>query len=231
MDKIFQVATDISTPLMLAGFFAAAFFFIVRQIIKANIFPKLTKQLSGDIIKIIIERLFVLALIAMILGFVGYIVVQLNIKVNISEEVREHYELPADDLVRLSLEDIDAIDLAPEPGKKNLTFRVKVIPKSKDKYVPLKTKGDLIIVDSTGSEKKYLFDVNMDDEGIRPQVVSYIVLDGLLPREEYENILRANNYRAKCVFYYDSDIIHTDQKFLTELFPLDRETIKDLSSK
>ena len=74
MDNIFSVAGNISTPLMLAGFFAAIFFFIVRQIIRKNIFPELTRQLSGDIIRLLIQRLFWLALIAMILGFVGFVI-------------------------------------------------------------------------------------------------------------------------------------------------------------
>lgn len=93
-------------------FFRSGIFLYCTAGHQGQYFPKLTKQLSGDIIKIIIQRRFVLPLIAMILGFIGYIVVQLNIKVNISEEVREHYELPADDLIRLSLEEIDVIDFA-----------------------------------------------------------------------------------------------------------------------
>ncbi|MDB5227242.1 MAG: hypothetical protein JWN78_1435 [Bacteroidota bacterium] len=228
MNKIFQIATNISTPLMLAGFFAAAFFFIARQIIKANIFPQLTKQLSSDIIKIIIERLFVLALTAMILGFVGYIVTQFNPAYAASEKTKAHYEMPSNDLIRFALEDITAVDFGPQPETKNLTFNFKVIPKSKDKYVPLKTKGELITIDSVGKEKVYSFNVNFDEQGIKPQVISYITLDGLIPRQDYEKIKVCNNFKAKCVFYYDNDIINTDQKFTTKIFSL-RNIINDMS--
>jgi len=77
MNRIFEIAANISTPLALAGFFAAVFFFIVRQIIKRNIFPKLTAHLGADIIKLILLYLFVLSLVAMVLGFAGFIIVRL----------------------------------------------------------------------------------------------------------------------------------------------------------
>src|SRR5690554_4911264 len=92
MGGIFEIATNVSTPLILAGFFAAAFFFIARQIIKANIFPRLTRQLSGDIIKIIIERLFILALIAMVLGFIGYIYGMVS-REEPSDKIKDHYRI------------------------------------------------------------------------------------------------------------------------------------------
>ncbi len=74
MEKIFEIATNISTPLGLAGLFAAIFFYIARQLISARLFPKLTRHLSSDIIKLIITYLFVLSLVAMVLGFGGYVI-------------------------------------------------------------------------------------------------------------------------------------------------------------
>ncbi len=73
MQEIFEIASNLSTPLALGGFFAAVVFFIFRQILKKNFFPTLTKSHSAEIIKTIIDRLFVLALVAMVLGFAGYI--------------------------------------------------------------------------------------------------------------------------------------------------------------
>ena len=73
MQEIFQVAAQISTPLTLGGFFAAVVFFIFRQILKKDIFPSLTKNASAEVIKVIVDRLFLLALIAMTLGFAGYV--------------------------------------------------------------------------------------------------------------------------------------------------------------
>jgi phosphotransferase system HPr-like phosphotransfer protein len=73
MDRVLEVASNISTPLALSGLIAAIFFLILKQILAKNIFPQLTRAVGGDIIKLVIERLFILALIAMVLGFAGYI--------------------------------------------------------------------------------------------------------------------------------------------------------------
>jgi len=72
MDKILHIVSNISQPLGIAGILAAATFFIFRQIIKKNIFPTLTKNLSAGIITLIIKRLSLLALVSMILGFAGF---------------------------------------------------------------------------------------------------------------------------------------------------------------
>ena len=74
MKEILEIASNVSTPLALGGLIAAIFFLILRQIIAKNIFPTLTKAVSGDILKLIINRLFMLALVAMVLGFAGYII-------------------------------------------------------------------------------------------------------------------------------------------------------------
>ena len=73
MNDIFDIATRISTPLALSGLFAAILFFVLRQILAKDMFPKLARAAGADIIKTIVNRLFVLALVAMVFGFVGYI--------------------------------------------------------------------------------------------------------------------------------------------------------------
>lgn len=72
MNSIFEITSKISTPLALGGVVVAILFFILRQIIKKNIFPKLTIALAGNIIQSIINKLFFLALVAIVLGFLGY---------------------------------------------------------------------------------------------------------------------------------------------------------------
>ena len=74
MNSIVEIASKVSTPLALGGLIAAFLFFIFRQILTKNIFPKLTAALSGTILQSIIDKLFILALVAMILGFAGYVV-------------------------------------------------------------------------------------------------------------------------------------------------------------
>jgi uncharacterized membrane protein len=78
MDKIFDIASSISTPLGLGGFFAAVVFYIFKQVLTKDLLRQLTSSHSADVIKLIIERLFVLALIAMILGFIAYLVTKLT---------------------------------------------------------------------------------------------------------------------------------------------------------
>jgi len=58
----------------LSGLVAAMFFLVLRQIIAKDIFPRLTRAVGGDILKLVIGRLFILALIAMALGFTGYVI-------------------------------------------------------------------------------------------------------------------------------------------------------------
>lgn len=72
MSNVFAIGGSVSTPLMLAGFLVAAFFLILRQILKKGIFPSLTTNLSAEILKLIIERLFTLAMMALVLGFLGF---------------------------------------------------------------------------------------------------------------------------------------------------------------
>jgi hypothetical protein len=72
---IFAIASNISTPLALAGFFAATLFFILWRLISKGIIVSISRSASGRAVELILMYLFVLSLVAMILGFVGFIVV------------------------------------------------------------------------------------------------------------------------------------------------------------
>lgn len=74
MDRILTIATRVATPLALGGLVVALFFFIVRQIISAGLIPQVTQQTGGALLMRIINVFFVLALVAIVLGAVGYIV-------------------------------------------------------------------------------------------------------------------------------------------------------------
>jgi len=127
MQGLFDIASRISTPLALAGFLVAAFFLIVRAIIVKNIFPTLTRQLSGDIIKLIIDRLFILSLVAMVLGFVGFVVTRMAADtVNDSRTVHARSLLVAYDSRIIQLASVARqIDDAEKPfDKGNLTLCV-----------------------------------------------------------------------------------------------------------
>jgi len=78
MEKVFEIASSVSTPLGLGGFFAASVFFIFKQIISKDFVRQMTSVHSVEVITLIVERLFILALVAMILGFVAYIVTKMG---------------------------------------------------------------------------------------------------------------------------------------------------------
>ncbi len=74
MQDVFEITSHISTPLMLAGIFASVLFFIFRQILKKKIFPSFTKAAGYEVIKTIIDKIFLLALVSMFFGFAGYVI-------------------------------------------------------------------------------------------------------------------------------------------------------------
>jgi len=124
--EIFKIATNVSTPLMLAGFLAAAFFLIIRYILKKDIFPTLNRQLSSDIIKLIIERLFILALIALVLGFAGFVLTVLNEHSTPPEKL---VDVPSYYIIAWSVESVseakDKVAKAKELGYKNAYYLLK----------------------------------------------------------------------------------------------------------
>ncbi len=67
--EILPQFTNISKPLGLAGLALAVLFFLFRRILKLGIFPKLAREHNRDVLLRIINYLFVLALVAMVLGF------------------------------------------------------------------------------------------------------------------------------------------------------------------
>ena len=72
MGDILDIATRVSTPLALGGLVVGALFLTFRQILSMNIFPQLSRQLGGKILVKIINTFLVLALVAIVLGFVAY---------------------------------------------------------------------------------------------------------------------------------------------------------------
>ena len=73
MNDILEIASRVSTPLALAGLLGALFFFLLRQLLKSEFIPRLgTEQATGLLAKLI-DRFFALALMAAMLGFLGFL--------------------------------------------------------------------------------------------------------------------------------------------------------------
>jgi hypothetical protein len=73
MKSLFEIASNVSTPLALSGIVIVVLYALFKQIIARNIFPQLTQAFSGEILKSIIDKVFVLALVARVLGFAGWV--------------------------------------------------------------------------------------------------------------------------------------------------------------
>jgi hypothetical protein len=76
MEKVFEIATKISTPLVLAGVVIIALFFVFLGVLKK--LGKPTRDKSPGILKLMIWALFGLGLISLFLGFVGYVYTSKN---------------------------------------------------------------------------------------------------------------------------------------------------------
>jgi formylglycine-generating enzyme required for sulfatase activity len=76
MDKVLEIGINVATPLGLAGLFAAVVFVIARTVI-TQLLPTIQRANLKQIlrlVRIIIDRLTLLAIVAMCLGLVGYII-------------------------------------------------------------------------------------------------------------------------------------------------------------
>jgi hypothetical protein len=72
MNGIWETVTSISTPLILGGLVVVVMFFIFKTIFSKNIIPQLNQTTGGKVVLRIVNFLFILSLVAIILGFVGY---------------------------------------------------------------------------------------------------------------------------------------------------------------
>src|SRR4051812_10893464 len=84
---IFQTATNIATPLGLAGLFGAIFLLILREVVNRAV-PK--PEDSTRVVLHTINLLFALCLVGMLLGFVGY-----ALKVGSEREEKRHAAVPS----------------------------------------------------------------------------------------------------------------------------------------
>lgn len=74
MIKLFEIATKVSTPIALAGLVVMVVYAVIRQLLKSGIIPPLDKSAGGRTLNLVLKGLFILSVIAIILGFAGYIV-------------------------------------------------------------------------------------------------------------------------------------------------------------
>ncbi|TQP49032.1 hypothetical protein FLL98_19385 [Vibrio cholerae] len=72
MESVLKIGADITTPLMLAGFISAAFFLIVRMLVKKISFSELSGGAVSQFAHKLVDKFFVLAIAGMVMGFWGF---------------------------------------------------------------------------------------------------------------------------------------------------------------
>ena len=87
MEKLFEIATNIRTPLALGGLIAVIFFLIIKKIISKIDIPKSVEVRAGILNKVI-NFSFILAILSVILGFLGYISAYTDFNFNINTNVK-----------------------------------------------------------------------------------------------------------------------------------------------
>lgn len=73
LDKILNIATKIKTPLSIAGLVVITLYLIVRQILNLNVFSNVGQDKSYLLLSKILDKIFLLALIALVLGIFSYL--------------------------------------------------------------------------------------------------------------------------------------------------------------
>lgn len=74
MSSLVDSVANISTPLGIGGLALLVVVVIARRILTPEIIPQLAKAHAFAVVKMLIDRSFVLAVISIVLGFVGYLV-------------------------------------------------------------------------------------------------------------------------------------------------------------
>ena len=75
--KLFAFANKIKTPLALAGGVMVILYLLYKQVLALGIFSKLESQPTFLLIQGVVDRLFWLALVALVLGVASYVTVAL----------------------------------------------------------------------------------------------------------------------------------------------------------
>jgi len=74
VSRILEIATRVSKPISLAGLIVGIFFLIVRLIVSYGLIPQVSAVAGGVILLRIINGFIVLSVLAVVLGFVAYVI-------------------------------------------------------------------------------------------------------------------------------------------------------------
>lgn len=131
-EKLFEIASKITRPISVASIVVIALYLIYRAILSLNVFHTLSESNSFILLDSIVNRIFILAVIALVLGTISFLYVQLaknkldfSQTFSITGNVYFDNELPAENAT-VFVEGVDRRKLTDSNG----WFQIEV-PKSK----------------------------------------------------------------------------------------------------
>ena len=68
MPGVLEMAASITTPVGLGAFAIGAMLLAFREVVRQNLFPRLNQSLSVEIVRHLIDRLFWIAIVALVVG-------------------------------------------------------------------------------------------------------------------------------------------------------------------
>ena len=74
LNKLTRLASKVKTPLLLAGLVTIIFYAIFRQVLSLDIFDNIGANNTFAVIQNVLDRIFFLALVAIVLGVASYLI-------------------------------------------------------------------------------------------------------------------------------------------------------------
>ena len=74
LSELIRIASKVKTPLMLSGIVIIVLYAIYRQVLSLDVFENLGRNYTFILLQYVLNRIFWLAIIAMILGVISYII-------------------------------------------------------------------------------------------------------------------------------------------------------------
>jgi hypothetical protein len=72
MEKLFELAVKVADPLALGGLIAMAIFFLLQKVLDRT--PRVNQKIGGVLLRDVVHKLFIIAILAMVLGLTAYLV-------------------------------------------------------------------------------------------------------------------------------------------------------------
>jgi hypothetical protein len=73
-EKLFAIASTVRTPLTLGGLIVIVFYFLYEKVLSLNIFSQMDASGTRAVVELVLNRVFVLALVITVLGIVSYLI-------------------------------------------------------------------------------------------------------------------------------------------------------------